>query len=1024
MDQQQDQSQGNQWGQMQQQQGQAGHDQSSSQPQSMKTPTQGSRAFKIVNPHTNEEVKGKEGFDQSGMQNLPPSGQMQGQAQQASQQAAAAAPAPSAPAPQQQPPQQQPTPQPPSVQPGPSAAGASPVMPGTGPKKKIILKNTKIEKAGSLAPRSEAASPVPPSTGPNADNSAASAAPASATTASADQAPKTGSASNSAAPSPEAPNRRPPDMASRIAAFEARSGRDQPFASSIKALNLEPMKTHPGQVRPKASSMRPSLDLPTIPAHPSSQQQGSQQQSSQPQQPAQQKEQTQPPQQQHSAAPSPVMPQHQPQQTQMPMMQMQQMQQMQMQQMPMAHMGMHPMHQGQMMMQGAMPTMQMQQMQPVAASAPPTKSKGIKLKNAALARTGPKKDDHHDDSASKEPPQSEEPSKADSSDQARSSPMMPSSIPEAKQDRLSLKPESMVFERLLMLRIWRSHRHELHTAVQGLHTNSRPPEKGSGVTASAGTPKPPRGGQRSARDDPSDRSSIFGTNMQPSKGGKKGPSEPALKMSDKGYRVKKPIGREDELERKVRGLLNKICPDNLKVIVDRLATIELHKADELDFVIRIIFGKALAEPHYCETYADMVHALRSRYPEFPPEREGEKPQSFTRVLLNTCQEEFESLPQTFEATEDEKARFAADDLAIEMKKRKDKILANMKFIGNLFLRNLLAVKVIGQVVHDLVGIKEKNPEEHMIECVCELLQAIGHTLDGTPNGKVLMHQFAARLMDLKQFTTYSRRIQFRIQDLLDLRANHWQKKLFKEQAKTKEEVRKDAINEARKNKGGTEVMFSYQTVGVRPAYIEASKAPGQGQRQRRGEEVVWDQAYVRKICQYYADDKNGEELVREWNRAHPSSAQAKQGIEWLLDIGFNDRNKEEVMADTITELLVRRVVSWEHVKEAIAPFLEGMEEMIIDVPGCDRFFHSLLSRLILKFGRDFNCSLLQPLNIPPEGSEFTWKLLVGSIRKCRETGGKEGFQRGLDHNDLVQAACKARKCSEHEFRARLREEGL
>ena len=25
-----------------------------------------------------------------------------------------------------------------------------------------------------------------------------------------------------------------------------------------------------------------------------------------------------------------------------------------------------------------------------------------------------------------------------------------------------------------------------------------------------------------------------------------------------------------------------------------------------DFVIRIIFQKALAEPHYCETYADMV----------------------------------------------------------------------------------------------------------------------------------------------------------------------------------------------------------------------------------------------------------------------------------------------------------------------------------------------------------------------------------------------------------------------------------
>ena len=39
--------------------------------------------------------------------------------------------------------------------------------------------------------------------------------------------------------------------------------------------------------------------------------------------------------------------------------------------------------------------------------------------------------------------------------------------------------------------------------------------------------------------------------------------------------------------------------------------------------------------------------------------------------------------------------------------------------------------IASEVVHDLVGIKEGNalPEEHMIECVCELLQAIGFTLD-------------------------------------------------------------------------------------------------------------------------------------------------------------------------------------------------------------------------------------------------------------------------------------------------------
>lgn len=38
-------------------------------------------------------------------------------------------------------------------------------------------------------------------------------------------------------------------------------------------------------------------------------------------------------------------------------------------------------------------------------------------------------------------------------------------------------------------------------------------------------------------------------------------------------------------------MLNKICPDNLSTIVDHLASIKLVKAEELEYVIRIIFKK-------------------------------------------------------------------------------------------------------------------------------------------------------------------------------------------------------------------------------------------------------------------------------------------------------------------------------------------------------------------------------------------------------------------------------------------------
>merc|ERR1719498_1849410 len=114
-------------------------------------------------------------------------------------------------------------------------------------------------------------------------------------------------------------------------------------------------------------------------------------------------------------------------------------------------------------------------------------------------------------------------------------------------------------------------------------------------------------------------------------------------------------------------------------------------------------------------------------------------------------------------------------------------------------------------------------------------------------------------MDLKQLTTYSKRVQFIIQDLLDLRENDWQKKLFKEQAMTRDEVRREAQKDQRKQgKGGGQITISTTTAGVRPTYIDelrssnsdsASSAPVQPAK------PIFDQAYVKRLFQYYAEEK-------------------------------------------------------------------------------------------------------------------------------------------------------------------------
>merc|ERR1711920_543197 len=97
--------------------------------------------------------------------------------------------------------------------------------------------------------------------------------------------------------------------------------------------------------------------------------------------------------------------------------------------------------------------------------------------------------------------------------------------------------------------------------------------------------------------------------------------------------------------------------------------------------------------------------------------------------------------------------------------------------------------------NELIGAKDTPPEEHKIECVCELLEASGHELENLEHGRKILCRVASRLMGPKWSVSpdgqafLSKRVQFQIQGVLDLRANNWQKKMFKETAKKTSDIR-------------------------------------------------------------------------------------------------------------------------------------------------------------------------------------------------------------------------------------------
>mmetsp|Transcript_57727 Transcript_57727/g.150403 ORF Transcript_57727/g.150403 Transcript_57727/m.150403 type:complete len:607 (-) Transcript_57727:374-2194(-) len=289
----------------------------------------------------------------------------------------------------------------------------------------------------------------------------------------------------------------------------------------------------------------------------------------------------------------------------------------------------------------------------------------------------------------------------------------------------------------------------------------------------------------------------------------------------------KTFSQIDDLKRTVQGLLNKVCPENVATIVPKIGAIEITETSQLETVIELIFKKALAEPHYCETYADLVFSLKSVFPEFAAP-DGGKPITFKSSVLNICQNEFEELLTNLEPTEDEKAQYTGEDLELVRKKRKDRMLANMKFIGHLYLRQLLSAKVIGSVSRELVScdLADEVPAEHALECACELLLAIGFTLETLPTGQQVIHQVCSRLMELKSMKTddgkaaYCKRVQFMIQDLLDTRAAGWSKKSFKSSAKTKDEIRLEQERDISARQCGVDTSGGEVVVaGQRPVYL-------------------------------------------------------------------------------------------------------------------------------------------------------------------------------------------------------------
>ncbi|PBK74055.1 ARM repeat-containing protein [Armillaria solidipes] len=257
------------------------------------------------------------------------------------------------------------------------------------------------------------------------------------------------------------------------------------------------------------------------------------------------------------------------------------------------------------------------------------------------------------------------------------------------------------------------------------------------------------------------------------------------------------------VDRKVRALLNKLTMEKFDSLSDQIITWANKSEKEKDGrtliqVIRLVFEKATDEAMRSEMYArlcrKMMEQISPKVQDDGIKNAEGKPiaggQLFRKYLLNRCQEDFERGWATKEAIaaaaaskaiEGQAAKAAAEKKGdgeqeivlyseeyYAAQKARRQGLGLIKFMGELFKVQMLTERIMHECVKKLLV----NSEEEDIESLCILLTTTGQFMD-TTKAQAHMDLYFSRMKELTKSLNVSSRMQFMLQDILELRERKW-----------------------------------------------------------------------------------------------------------------------------------------------------------------------------------------------------------------------------------------------------------
>ncbi|XP_020240923.1 eukaryotic translation initiation factor 4G [Asparagus officinalis] len=267
-----------------------------------------------------------------------------------------------------------------------------------------------------------------------------------------------------------------------------------------------------------------------------------------------------------------------------------------------------------------------------------------------------------------------------------------------------------------------------------------------------------------------------------------------MHKAERKYEVGKVSDEEQAKQRQLKGILNKLTPQNFEKLFQQVKDVNIDNTVTLSGVISQIFDKALMEPTFCGMYANFCFHLSDVLPDF---MENNEKITFKRLLLNKCQEEFErgerEQAEADKVEEEGEVKLSNEEREEKRIKARRRMLGNIRLIGELYKKRMLTERIMHECIQKLLG-QYENPDEEDLEALCKLMNTIGEQIDHA-RAKKQMDGYFDTLAKLSTNQKLSSRVRFMLRDVIDLRKNRWQQRRKVEGPKKIEEVHRDAAQE-------------------------------------------------------------------------------------------------------------------------------------------------------------------------------------------------------------------------------------